>query len=90
MCGETCLSWLCTKRFVCSTETRKNNIESRIPSIADIPIQFFYDDFTSIDLRLKRYLQQKYFKEKEEYVIVFRVCITISVIKIKFLIIYDT
>ncbi|XP_025410388.1 serine/threonine-protein kinase 11-interacting protein isoform X2 [Sipha flava] len=48
------------------------NIDSRIPSVTDIPIQFSYNDFTSIDQRLKFYIRQKYFRENEEFKLVFR------------------
>jgi len=53
-------------------ETR-NNISSKIPSITELPIQFSYDDFTLIDQRLKSYVQHTFFREKEEFVLVFRV-----------------
>ncbi|XP_050520499.1 serine/threonine-protein kinase 11-interacting protein isoform X2 [Daktulosphaira vitifoliae] len=46
--------------------------DSRLTSIFDKPIQFSYDDFSVIDLRLKSYLQQKYFRSTEEFVLIFR------------------
>ncbi|KAL5240878.1 hypothetical protein ACI65C_008288 [Semiaphis heraclei] len=54
-----------------STMKRSNN-DSRIPSVVDVPIKFSYDDFVSIDLRLKSYVQHKYFGSEEEFVLVFR------------------
>jgi len=38
--------------IVCIIKTG-SNIDSRIPSVVDMPIKFSYDDFVSIDLRLK-------------------------------------
>lgn len=51
-----------------------NNINFKIPSIINLPIQFSYEDFTSIDQRLKSYIQHKFFRDKEEFVLIFRVC----------------
>jgi hypothetical protein len=67
--------------IVCIIKTG-SNIDSRIPSVVDVPIKFSYDDFVSIDLRLKSYVQNKYFRDKEEFVLVFRVsCVIQFVIK---------
>lgn len=67
--------------FVCIIKTG-SNIDSRIPSVVDVPIQFSYDDFVSIDLRLKSYVQNKFFRDNEEFVLVFRVgCLIKFVLK---------
>lgn len=63
--------------IVCIIKTG-SNIDSRIPSVVDMPIKFSYDDFVSIDLRLKSYVQHKFFGDKEEFVLVFRVCCMIK------------
>lgn len=60
-------------------KTGSNN-DSRIPSVVDVPIKFSYDDFVSIDLRLKSYVQHKYFGSEEEFVLVFRVCCRIKLV----------
>lgn len=48
-------------------------MEPKTPSVLDVPIYFSYNEFASIDPRLKSYVQQKIFREKEEFVLVFRV-----------------
>lgn len=53
--------------------TRNNTNSTRIPSVTDKPIQFSYDDFTSVDQRLKSYLELKFFRPEEECIIIFRV-----------------
>lgn len=63
--------------IVCIIKTG-SNIDSRIPSVVDMPIKFSYDDFVSIDLRLKSYVQNKFFRDEEEFVLVFRVCCMIK------------
>jgi len=63
--------------IVCIIKTG-SNIDSRIPSVVDMPIKFSYDDFVLIDLRLKSYVQHTFFEDKEEFVLVFRVCCMIK------------
>lgn len=63
--------------IVCIIKTG-SNIDSRIPSVVDMPIKFSYGDFVSIDPRLKSYVQNKFFGDEEEFVLVFRVCYMIK------------
>jgi len=65
--------------IVCIIKTG-SNIDSRIPSVVDVPIKFSYDDFLLIDIRLKLYVQHKFFGDNEEFVLVFRVCCVIKFI----------
>ncbi|XP_060854807.1 uncharacterized protein LOC132932444 isoform X2 [Rhopalosiphum padi] len=73
MTDSVCTAYESRKQHNNSSSTMKgSNIDSRIPSVVDVPIKFSYDDFVSIDLRLKSYVQNKYFRDKEEFVLVFR------------------
>ncbi|XP_060865982.1 uncharacterized protein LOC132941813 isoform X4 [Metopolophium dirhodum] len=73
MTDSVCTAYESRKQHNNSSSTIKgSNIDSRIPSVVDMPIKFSYDDFVSIDLRLKSYVQHKFFGDKEEFVLVFR------------------
>lgn len=73
MTDSVCTAYESRKQYNSSSSTIKgSNIDSRIPSVADIPIKFSYDDFVLIDPRLKSYVQHKFFRDKEEFVLVFR------------------
>lgn len=70
-------------KHIVSTIDTGSNTETRIPSVVDLPIQFSYTDFTTIDQRLKYYVQEKFFWENEEFVLVFRVCLLFYLLEIK-------
>lgn len=62
-----------SKLIVCIIDT-ECNVNYKIPSVVNIPIKFSYNDFVTIDQRLKSYVQHTFFRENEEFVLVFRVC----------------
>ncbi|XP_015373187.1 PREDICTED: uncharacterized protein LOC107168329 [Diuraphis noxia] len=73
MTDSVCTAYESRKQRNNSSSTMKrSNIDSRIPSVVDVPIKFSYDDFVLIDLRLKSYVQHKFFGNEEEFVLVFR------------------
>ncbi|XP_050056427.1 uncharacterized protein LOC114132536 isoform X2 [Aphis gossypii] len=72
MTDSVCTAYESRRQHNNSSTIKGSNIDSRIPSVVDVPIQFSYDDFVSIDLRLKSYVQNKFFRDNEEFVLVFR------------------
>jgi len=59
------------KYIVYTSET--GYIDPKNVSITDLPIQFCYNEFSTIDPRLKSYVRHTFFRENEEFVLVFRV-----------------
>ncbi|VVC40112.1 Hypothetical protein CINCED_3A010414 [Cinara cedri] len=72
MTDSVCTAYESKKKRNDSSSTIRETGSSKVPSIVDIPIQFSYTDFTTVDQRLKYYVQEKFFWENEEFVLIFR------------------
>ncbi|XP_050443704.1 uncharacterized protein LOC126847486 isoform X2 [Adelges cooleyi] len=74
MTDSVCTAYESRKLQTTSSSASKDtlsNSDLKVPSLLEKPIQFSFDDFACIDQRLKSYVQQKFFRNREEVVLVF-------------------